>query len=102
MGRFGRCGGYDAGEFGACYPGEGRLVLVFSGYLEEVEEVGAAGVDVDCVLVGFGGRVGECGDKEFGGSLEGSVLVCWRRGVVLEGLLTFTNSFSWMAFILDC
>ena len=48
---FWRCAGIcgdcenGTGEFGARYPGEGRLVLVFASDLEEVEEVGCGGVD---------------------------------------------------------
>ena len=65
----GGAGGHDAGEFGAGDPGEGGLVLVAAADLEEVEEIGARGVDADGVLVGGGGRVGEGGDGEIEGGL---------------------------------
>lgn len=42
----GNCGD-GAGEFGPADPGEGWLVLVFALDLEDVEEVGAGGVDLD-------------------------------------------------------
>jgi len=37
----------DAGEFGARDPGEWRLVLILAPDLQEVEEVGCCGVDLD-------------------------------------------------------
>ena len=45
-------------------PWERRLVLVFAAYLEEVEEVGAAGVDLDGILIGSGFYVGYVCDFE--------------------------------------
>ena len=45
-------------------PGEGRLPLVVAGYLEEVEEVGAAGVDGDGVLFRRWLRFGDGGEFE--------------------------------------
>lgn len=69
--RRGREGGNDAGEFGAGDPGEGRLVLVFSLDLEEVEEVGCGGVDGD-LIEGWGGGGGGVGcDGQGGGALGG-------------------------------
>ena len=45
-------------------PWEGRLVLVFTADLEQVEEVGAACVNGDGVLVGIGFGRGYFGDFE--------------------------------------
>lgn len=47
----GWCGEDCAGEFGAADPGERGLVLVFALDLENVEEVGARGVNLDQVFV---------------------------------------------------
>lgn len=64
----GDSGDYPA-EFRAGDEGEGRLVLVFAAYLEEVEEVCAAGLDGYGVLVGFWGWGWDCGDLQAGGVL---------------------------------
>jgi hypothetical protein len=56
-----RSGEDGTGEFRAGDPWEGRLVLVFALYLEDVEEVCACGVDFDEIFVccwGGGGQVG--------------------------------------------
>ena len=45
-------------------PWKWRLPLVFASYLEEVEEVCAARVDFDCVLVCVGLRFGDVVDFE--------------------------------------
>jgi hypothetical protein len=42
-----RHGEHGASKFGAGDPGQWGLVLIFAGDLEEVEEVGCAGVDGD-------------------------------------------------------
>lgn len=51
--RVGGRGEDGAGELGAGDPRQGRLVLVFAADLEEVEEIGAAGADLDEVFVGM-------------------------------------------------
>lgn len=45
------------------------LELVFALDLEDVEEVGGGGVDLDQVLVVFGGWIGQVGDLELIGAL---------------------------------
>ena len=60
----GGSGGDDAGELVAGYPREGRLVLVFAADLEEVEEVCAAGVHGDGVLLWTGLGGGDLGYLE--------------------------------------
>lgn len=49
--------------------GRTRLVLVFALALEDVEEVGGGGVDLDEVLVGLGHGVWDVGDSELRGVL---------------------------------
>ena len=56
------------GEFTAGDPGEGGLVLVFAADLEEVEEVGAAGADLDEVFGGVGEGGWEGGDRQVEGA----------------------------------
>jgi len=61
----GRGGQDDAGELGAGYPGEGRLMLVFAANLKKVEKIGRGGVDCDEVFRGSGSGGWEAGDGEF-------------------------------------
>ena len=63
-------GGDDACELVAGDPGEGGLPLVVAGDLEQVEEVGAAGVHGDGVLVGCGFGLGDFGEFEIQGALQ--------------------------------
>lgn len=60
-----------AGELGPADERKGGLVLVFAAYLQQVEEVCAAGVDGDGVLVWVWGWGWDGGDVEAGGVL------CW-------------------------
>lgn len=88
------CSDHHAGELAAGDPGEGRLVLVFAADLEQVEEVGAAGADLDEVVVrvGLGGwESADCeveGPGDIRGYLNGphGVGVDWEsyRGAAVE------------------
>lgn len=55
------------------------LMLIFALDLEDVEEVGGSSVDLDEVLIGFGGRVGKVRHLELLGRLMvmrlGSVVI---------------------------
>lgn len=52
-----------------------RLVLVLALYLQDVEEVGRRGLDLDEVFVGLGRRVGQVNDLEIRRALRDSNLV---------------------------
>jgi len=59
----------DAGEFGAGYPGERGLVLVFTTDLKKVEEIGGGGVDGDEIFRGSASGGWKAGDGELVGAL---------------------------------
>lgn len=71
--------------------GEGYLYLVFTADLEQVEEVGGGGVDLDEVLVRLRLGVGEVADLE----VLRTLFVAWALvlcGSVFDGSPTLTYS----------
>lgn len=86
VGDRGRCCQDCAGEFHPRDPGQGRLVLVLALDLEQVEEVGPRGVDLDQVFVWGRGGGGEGGDGEIQWALQSSV-VSYLSEVVVAGYI---------------
>lgn len=57
-----------------------RLALVFALDLQDVEEVGCGGVDLDEVVIALGDGIREVLDLELAGALKSNISAVWYIG----------------------